>query len=539
MKKEKTTPDCDIVVIGAGFVGIYALWQARQRNLTARGFESAPDVGGTWYWNSYPGARCDVASYNYAYFFDSEIVKKWDWTDVCSYQNEIQRYLRHVAERCDVLNDITFNTKVTASSYSSDTGLWTVTADNGETVVCRYVILAIGALSEPKTPDIEGVHDFAGEAFFTSMWPKDRIVDLNGKRVGVIGTGSSGVQVIPEIAKVASQVHVFQRTANYVTPTEGGPIDAEKMAALRADPPAIREALRQTYAGNQPVGMGEYKYSELDDAGRERELHKAWDGRYPGLAFRDAHLLESNAAISDYMRKKMQEIVHDPWTAHHLTPWDHPYGGKRPCRSEVYLQTFNLPHVHLIPLTFTPIERIVPNGIVVDGKTIELDVIVYATGFDAISGPIFAIDIKGVDGVSIRDEWADGPKNYLGTMVHGFPNMFLPSSAMSPSVLANMATLAEQQVDFILESIIWLERNGQPGLHPQRKSQDYWRDETLRYAERRPGALTTKSWYTGANIPGKPRMFMVYCGGFKKYNDICFKEIAEGFPSYEFTQAAS
>ncbi|RYE39018.1 MAG: hypothetical protein EOP21_11290 [Hyphomicrobiales bacterium] len=204
MKKEKTTPDCDIVVIGAGFVGIYALWQARQRNLTARGFESAPDVGGTWYWNSYPGARCDVASYNYAYFFDSEIVKKWDWTDVCSYQNEIQRYLRHVAERCDVLNDITFNTKVTASSYSSDTGLWTVTADNGETVVCRYVILAIGALSEPKTPDIEGVHDFAGEAFFTSMWPKDRIVDLTGKRVGVIGTGSSGVQVIPEIAALDS-----------------------------------------------------------------------------------------------------------------------------------------------------------------------------------------------------------------------------------------------------------------------------------------------------------------------------------------------
>lgn len=538
MKKEKMTPDCDIVVIGAGFVGIYALWQARQRNLTARGFESAPDVGGTWYWNSYPGARCDVASYNYAYFFDSEIVKKWDWTDVCSYQGEIQRYLRHVAERCDVLRDITFNTKVTASSYSTDTGLWTVTADNGETVVCRYVILAVGALSDPKTPDIEGVNDFAGEAFFTSMWPKDRIVDLTGKRVGVIGTGSSGVQVIPEIAKVASEVHVFQRTANYVTPTEGGPIDAEKMAALRADPPAIREALRQTYAGNQPVGMGEYKHSELDEAGRERELKKAWDGRYPGLAFRDAHLPESNAAISDYMRKKMQEIVNDPWTAHHLTPWDHPYGGKRPCRSEVYLQTFNLPHVHLIPLTVTPIQRIVPNGIVVDGKTIELDVIVYATGFDAISGPIFAIDIKGVDGVSIRDEWADGPKNYLGTMVHGFPNMFLPSSAMSPSVLANMATLAEQQVDFILESIIWLERNGQPGLHPQRKSQDYWRDETLRYAERRPGALTTKSWYTGANIPGKPRMFMVYTGGFKKYNDICFKEIADGFPSYEFTRAA-
>lgn len=531
-------PDCDVVVVGAGFSGIYALWQARQRGLSVRGFESASDVGGTWYWNAYPGARCDVSSYNYAYFFDSEIVKSWDWSDVCSYQAEIQKYLRHVAERCDVMKDIAFNTKVTVASYDEDNGLWTVKTKSGETVVCRYLILAIGALSEPKTPDIEGVDSFAGESYFTSSWPKDRVVDFTNKRVGVIGTGSSGVQVIPEIAKTASSVFVFQRTANFVTPTEGGAINSEQMSVLRQDPQAVRKALRATYGGNMPLGIGEHRFTDLDEKGREEALEQAWDGKYPALAFRDAHLPEANAAISEFIRKKMKELVSDPWTAHHLTPWDHPYGGKRPCKSDVYLQTFNKPNVRLIPLTETPIERIVPEGIATSAEAIELDILVYATGFDAISGALFAIDITGIDDVSFKDEWADGPLNYLGTMVHGFPNLFLPSSAMSPSVLSNMATLAEQQVDFIFDSISWLEQNGQPGLHPQRVSQDRWREETMRYAARRPGALTTRSWYSGANIPGKPQVFMVYCGGFKKYNDICLAEVSEGFPSYSLERRA-
>lgn len=530
-------PNCDVVVVGAGFAGIYALWQARQRGLSVRGFESAPDVGGTWYWNAYPGARCDVPSYNYAYFFDSEIVRRWNWSDVCAYQGEIQRYLRHVAERCDVVKDIAFDTKVSSASYSEETALWTISTQStetrpGEIVVCRYLVLAIGALSEPKVPDIDGASSFAGETYFTSKWPKDRAVDFTGKRVGVIGTGSSGVQVVPEIAKTARNVFVFQRTANYVIPTEGGPIDSVHMSTLRQDPQAVRQALRETYGGNQPLGIGQHRFGELDEQGREDALRKAWDGKYPALAFRDAHLPEANAAISDYIRKKMQEIVADPRTAHHLTPWDHPYGGKRPCRSDVYLQTFNKPHVRLIPLTETPILEITPQGVVTSTETIELDVLVYATGFDAITGSVFAIDITGIGGASIRDAWRDGPRNYLGTMVHGFPNLFLPSSAMSPSVLSNMATLAEQQIDFILDSIVWLEEHGRPGLHPEPGSQERWREETLRYAARRPGALTTKSWYSGANIPGKPRVFMVYCGGFKKYHDNCLTELRDGFPSY-------
>lgn len=533
-KETSGAPDCDIVVVGAGFAGIYALWRARERNFSVRGFESAPDVGGTWYWNAYPGARCDVASYNYAYFFDSEIVRKWEWSDVCSGQAEIQSYLRFVAERCNVLKDITFATKVVSVSYMEERALWTVITNSGEKVVCRYVILAIGALSEPKTPDIEGVNEFAGETYFTSSWPKDRQIDFRDKRVGVIGTGSSGVQIIPEIAKAAKEVFVFQRTANYVTPTEGGPINSERMASLREDPQAIRKALRETYGGNQALNIGAHRYSELDEEGRTIALQIAWDGKFPALAFRDAHMPEANAAISEFIRAKMQETVQDPWTAHHLVPWDHPYGGKRPCRSDVYLETFNKPNVRLIPLTETPIEMIGPSGIVTTAETIDLDIIVYATGFDAISGAVFAIDIAGIGGVSMKQVWADGPVNYLGTMVHGFPNLFLPSSAMSPSVLSNMATLAEQQIDFIFESIVWLEKNGRPGLHPQPASQESWRDETFRYAGRRPGALTTKSWYSGANIPGKPRVFMVYCGGFNKYNDKCFAEIQDGFPSYQF-----
>jgi cation diffusion facilitator CzcD-associated flavoprotein CzcO len=233
----------------------------------------------------------------------------------------------------------------------------------------------------------------------------------------------------------------------------------------------------------------------------------------------------------------MQEAVDDPWTAEHLVPWDHPYGGKRPCMSNVYLQTYNLPHVHLVDLRETPIERILPDGIRTTAKTVPLDVIVYATGFDAISGPVFAIDIRGLGGRAMKDAWVDGPKNYLGTMVHGFPNLFLPSSALSPSVLANMATLAEQQVDFIFDTIEWLDGAGRPRLHPLPASEEHWRAETLRYAERRPGALTTKSWYSGANIPGKPRVFMVYCGGLKRYNDICYRELEEGFPGYELMAA--
>ena len=534
----KTQPDCDVVVVGAGFAGIYALWQARQRGFSVRGFERASDVGGTWYWNTYPGARCDVESYNYAYFFDNDIVRDWNWSDACAGQEEIQRYLRFVAERCDVLKDITFDTKVLSARFEEDSGLWSLRTSAGETVVCRYAILAIGALSDPKAPDIQGVDDFAGEAYFTSSWPQDRNVNLDGKRVGVIGTGSSGVQVIPEIAQVAAEVYVFQRTANYVTPTAAGPMDPKLVATLREDPQAVRRAFRETYGGHTPLGIGDERFQELDVAGREQALMKAWDGKYIALAFRDAHLVEANAAISDFIRRRMGEQVKDAWTATHLVPWDHPYGGKRPCQSDVYLATFNQPHVHLIALPETPIERIVPQGIKTTTQTIALDVIVYATGFDAISGPVFAVDIKGMGGRSMKDAWVDGPMNYLGTMVHGFPNLFLPSSAMSPSVLSNMATLAEQQVDFIFDTIAWLEQHGRPLLHPRPDSQAHWRAETLRYAQRRPGALTTKSWYSGANVPGKPRVFMVYCGGFKRYNETCYAEIERGFPGYELIESA-
>jgi cation diffusion facilitator CzcD-associated flavoprotein CzcO len=528
----KPQPDCDVVVVGSGFAGIYALWQARQRGLSVRGFERGSDVGGTWYWNAYPGARCDVESYNYAYFFNNDIVRDWDWSDACAGQHEIQRYLRFVAERCDVVKDITFDTKVVSASYDELTGWWSVRTSAGEQVVCRYVVLAIGALSDPKAPDIAGVADFAGECYFTSTWPKDGSVDLRGKRVGVIGTGSSGVQVVPEIAKVAAEVYVFQRTANYVIPTSSGPMVPQRVAALRADPQAIRRAFRETYGGHTPLRMGDQRFHELDAAEREQVLQQAWDGNYIALAFRDAYLPEANAAISHFIRQRMQAQVNDAWTAEHLVPWDHPYGGKRPCQSDVYLETFNQPHVRLIALPETPIEQIVAEGIRTTAQTIALDVIVYATGFDAISGPVFAIDISGMGGRSMKQTWADGPLNYLGTMVHGFPNLFLPSSAMSPSVLSNMATLAEQQIDFIFDTIEWLDQNGRPLLHPLSESQEYWRRETLRFAERRPGALTTKSWYSGANIPGKPRVFMVYCGGFKRYNETCYRELENGFPGY-------
>lgn len=530
---DKAIPDTDVIVVGSGFAGIYALREARRRGFRVRGFEKAPDVGGTWYWNSYPGARCDVASYYYAYFFDSDVVRQWNWSNVCASQEEIQRYLRFAAEHCGVLDLISFNTTVRSAKYSDDTGLWAVETFANETVLCRYLVLAIGALSEPKTPDIEGVEDFAGEMYFTSNWPKDKVVDFRGKRVGVIGTGSSGVQVIPEVAKVARQVHVFQRTANYVVPTLAGPMNPAIVSSLRENPDAVRGKLRQTYGGNQPLNIGKHRFHELDEAGRLAALERAWEGHYVALAFWDAHLPEANAAISDFMRRKIQELVRDPWTAHRLVPWDHPLGGKRVCQSDIYFQTFNEPNVKLVCLRETPIECVTRDGIKTSAETIPLDVIIYATGFDAISGPVLAIDIAGINGMTMKHAWADGPMNYLGTMVNGFPNLFLPSSAMSPSVFSNMATLAEQQIDFIFDTVCWLEGQGRVRIHPRAESQNRWREETLQSAKRRPGALTTKSWYTGANIPGKPQVFMVYCGGFKRYHDVCSAEVEGGFPSYE------
>lgn len=525
-------PDTDVVVVGAGFAGLYALWTAKQRGYSVRGFEAGSDVGGTWYWNAYPGARCDVDSYSYAYYFDNDIVRDWDWSDVCARQPEIQRYLRFAAERMDVLSLITFDTRITGARFDENCRLWTVNAGNGKSVTCRYLVLALGALSEPKAPDIEGVDDFEGETCFTSSWPRDRQIDLAGKRVGVIGTGSSGVQAIPEIADVAAEVTVFQRTANYVMPTGGGPMDPEKVADLRADPQAIRAEMRANYGGTRPLGMGG-KHAEMTDAEREQTLWAAWNGGYMMSAFWDAHLPEANAAISEFLRKRMHELVDDPETADRVVPWDHPYGGKRPCMSDVYLQTFNRPHVRLVSLKETPIERVTAGGIQTSAEHVPLDTIVFATGFDALTGPVRAMDITGLDSASIRDSWSEGPVNYLGTMVHGFPNMFLPSSALSPSVLSNMATLAEQQVDFIFDTIGELERQGNAGLHPKPESQDFWASETLRYAERVPGALTTDSWYNGANVPGKPRRYMVYRGGFKRYNETCYAEIEQGFPGYE------
>ena len=530
--------DYDVVVVGAGFAGIYALWKAKKMGYKVKGFERAADVGGTWFWNSYPGARCDVESYNYAYFFDDSIVRDWEWSDACASQEEIQRYLRFVADRCAILGDISFSTKIESVQYVEASGLWRLSDSNSKSLTCRYPILAIGALSEPKKPDIEGVEDFMGDTYFTSNWPRDNLVDFRGKRVGVIGTGSSGVQAIPEIAKAASELYVFQRTANYVTPTRSGPMETELVLSIKKDPKAVRRAARESFGGHTPLAMGEERYLELDEEGRETALQKAWDGKYVPLAFRDAYLPEANDAISDFIRKKMLEQVDDPWTAKHLVPWDHPYGGKRPCMSNVYLQTYNFPHVHLIPLSESPIEKIDEKGIKVSNQYIPLDVIVFATGFDAISGPLFAIDIRGLNGQSINEAWKDGPANYLGTMVNGFPNLFLPSSAMSPSVLSNMATLAEQQIDFILDSIDWMEKNGRPGMQPTKEAQNFWQQETLRYAKKRPGALTTKSWYSGANIPGKPRIFMVYCGGFKRYNETCYQELEDGFPSYELLTKA-
>ena len=506
-----TSTTADAVVIGAGFSGLYMLHRLRDDlGLSVRVFEAGGGVGGTWYWNRYPGARSDSDSYVYGFTFDEELWQEWEWSERYPEQHEIRAYLEHVAQRYDLYRDIAFDTRVTALNWDDDAATWTVTTDTGERVTARHVITGVGSLSASNTPRFPGIEEFRGESYHTGHWPHER-VDFTGKRVGVVGAGASAVQAVPLIAQECSELTVFQRTANYVIPANNGPVPDDVRAARKRDWAGIRERIRNSTFGfeltNLEKGALESTQEEVDAELRPRFEEGGfgvWLGSYVDIFFVD----EANAKVRRFLHERIREKVHDPATAELLTPDTHPFGVKRNPLDSGWYETFNLPHVHLVDVRSNPIAAVTPDGVRLDdGTEHALDVIVYATGFDAMTGPMDRIDIRGRGGALLREKWAEGPRTYLGLMSHGFPNLFTITGPQSPSVLSNMPVSIEQHVDLVTRIVADLGERGAATIEPTREAEDAWVAENQALAD---ATLfpTADTWYMGANIPGKPRVFL-------------------------------
>lgn len=524
--------DHDVAVIGAGLSGLYAVYRLRSQGLSVHGFESAEGVGGTWYHNRYPGARCDVESIDYSYSFDDDLQQEWTWSERFATQSEILSYLEHVADRFDLRTHYDFLTRVTSTVYDEDTARWTISTDTGVTTRARFVIMATGVLSATNRPDIPGRDLFEGENYHTGEWPHHEVV-FAGKRVGVIGTGSSGIQSIPVIAETAKQVVVFQRSPNYSIPAGNRPLTEEMIADVKANYAERRRLSRESGGGtpNAPYPKGAM---EVDEAERKRVYDEWWHrgGYLFAKAFPDQTISrEANDTAREYVEAKIREIVKDPAVADLLIPTDHPIGTKRIVTDSGYFETFNRDNVTLVNLRATPIEEITPGGVRTTDQEYPLDMLVYATGFDAMTGSLSRIDIRGRAGRTMVEEWSAGPRTYLGLAVNGFPNMFFVTGAGSPSVLANMVLGAEQHIDWIAACIAHVDGHNAATIEAEREAVDSWVAECNAKAA---GTLfpTANSWYMGANIEGKPRVFMPYIGGFGNYGKICAEVAEAGYKGF-------
>ena len=532
--------DLDAVVIGAGFSGLYMLHRLRDvMGLTARVYETGGGVGGTWYWNRYPGARSDSDSYLYCYSFDRDLLQEWEWSERYPEQHEIRAYLEHVTERYDLAKDIQFDTRVTAATFDEDTGLWTLTSDGDDEVTARYVITAVGALSAANTPAFEGIDTFAGATYHTGRWPHEG-VDFTGLRVGVIGTGASAVQAIPLIAREASDLTVFQRTANYIVPANNGPVPPDVVAARKADYDNIWQRVRASNFGFELYFL-EKGALEVSDEELERELMARWEEGGFGIwlgAFADIFFVdEANAKVRGFLHDRIREKVDDPETAELLIPKGYPFGVKRNPLDSGYYETFNLDHVHLVDVKANPIAAIRPAGLrLADGTEHAFDAIVYATGFDAMTGPLNRIDIRGRGGRALREKWAEGPRTYLGLTSAGFPNLFTITGPQSPSVLSNMPVSIEQHVEFIGQIIDDMRERGATTIEPTPEAEDEWVAHNQELAN---GTLfpTADTWYMGANIPGKARVFMPNLDFVGPYRAKCDEVAAGGYPGFVFAGA--
>jgi cyclohexanone monooxygenase len=535
---DSITESFDIVIVGAGFSGLYMLHRARALGLSARVFDDAGGVGGTWYWNRYPGARVDVESQEYSYSFSPELEEEWVWSERYASQPELLRYLNHVADRFDLRRDVRLGTRVTAARFDEGESRWLVETDRGDRVSARFCILATGCLSVPNQPAFPGAESFKGSIYHTGRWPHEP-VDFTGKTVGVIGTGSSGIQVISEIAKQAAQLYVFQRTPNYSVPAHNGPPNPEVISDWKANRAHNRQQQRQTYNGMLYIRRPETMAFEVSAEERRRVFEERWAGggfRMSG-AFSDIALNpEANATIAAFVAEKIRGIVKDPRTAEKLVPKNHPFGTKRLCVDTGYYATFNRDNVTLVDIAETPIREITPTALRTSTASYQLDSIVCAIGFDAMTGAIGKIDVRGRGGIALKETWAQGPRTYLGLMVAGFPNLFMITGPGSPSVLSNVAVSIEQHVEWVSDCLAYLGERQLGVIEATAAAQDAWVAHVNEVADRTlyPRA---NSWYVGANIPGKPRVFMPYIGGVGVYRRKCDEIAAKGYEGFALSPA--
>jgi cyclohexanone monooxygenase len=533
------TTQFDVVVVGGGLGGLYALHRLRALGFTVRVFEAGSGVGGTWFWNRYPGARCDVESMEYSYSFSDDLQQEWAWPERYGTQPEILRYINHVADRFDLRRDIQLNTRVTSALFDPATDRWTLETDRGDAVQARFCVMASGNLSTPRVPDFKGLADFQGKWFHSGLWPHDG-VDFSGQRVAVIGTGSSGVQMIPLIAAQADHLTVFQRTANFSLPARNAPLDPEKTQRHKEQYQARRRAALDTpfgIAGHPPPTQSAQDVTEED---RRRAYEAKWaEGGSISFLYSYTDLLvnkASNDTASEFVRQKIRGIVRNPAVAEILAPKDHPIGTKRLCLDTNYYETYNRNNVSLVDVKNDPIVEITTGGVRTrDAEHGPFDAIVFATGFDAMTGALREIDIRVQGGGTLADEWEAGPRTYLGLMVSGFPNMFVVTGPGSPSVKTQMILAIEQHTDWIAECLQHLRTHGYRRIEADRRAQDEWVQHVNDVADSTLYPLAN-SWYVGANIPGKPRVFMPYVGGFSGYKQKCDAVAGNGYEGFLLTR---
>ena len=523
----------DAVIVGAGFAGLYMLHRLRGLGFSARVIEAGDGVGGTWYWNRYPGARCDIESMEYQYGFEDELPREWKWTERYATQPEILRYVNHVADRFKLRDGIDFETRVTSAVFDKSANRWMVTTDQGSQFSARYCIMATGCLSAAKKPEIAGIDTFAGDSYHTGHWPHEG-VDFTGKRVGIIGTGSSGIQSIPHIAAQAAHLTVFQRTANFSIPAHTGPLDPEVQRVMTENYTAVRQEARTTTGGILNRTPNDKSALAVSEEERQQEFQQRWDkgGFAIGGAFNDLAInIDANEKAAEFVRSKIRATVKDPAVAELLCPKDYPFATKRLCVDTGYFETYNRDNINLVDIKSAPIEAITPTGLRTTDASYEFDAIVFATGFDAMTGALLNIDIRGRNGLTLKEKWEGGPRTYLGIQIAGFPNLFTITGPGSPSVLTNMMVSIEQHVDWVSDCVSYLRDHEQASIEATVQAEDAWVDHVNEVANFTlyPRA---NSWYVGANVPGKPRVFMPYVGGFNNYLQKCADVAAKGYEGF-------
>ena len=531
---DQTQHQLDAVIIGAGFSGLYQMLCLRDRlGLSVLGLDMADGVGGTWYWNRYPGARCDSESHSYSYYFSDELLKNWTWSERYPGQAEILAYLNFVADHFDLKRSFRFKTKLLSAHYDEQANLWELCTDDGERYRTRFLISAVGNLSSANIPAIPGLDRFKGSWYHTGQWPHEG-VDFTGLSVGVVGTGSTGIQAIPVIAAQAKSLTVFQRTANYSIPAHNGPLDDAFKAYCKDHPDEIRTILHATPNGH-PFYISETSALSLSEQERHAIYEKAWEKG--GLRFRASFkdLLsseEANKTAAEFIKQKIRSMVRDPRKAQVLSDIDHPFAAKRPPIDTDYFETYNLEHVDLVDIRENPIASITEEGIKTNNALFKLDAIVFATGFDAMTRPILNLNLKGRDGLALSEAWEAGPTNYMGLQVPGFPNFFMVTGPGSPSVLTNMPVAIEQHVEWISACIAHMKAEGLKRVEPLPQASAQWMQEVNQAAAATLLPKAKHSWYLGANIPGKPRVFMPYAGGMAHYRKRCETITANGYEGF-------